>query len=112
MKNRTLHFDASKHAPKASADAIPARYSKLGSARRRAVRERYVEFQAGLCWHCKAPLDGPCSPDVARRMVNEARFPPGFFTHPVHLHHDHRTDLTIGAVHAHCNAVLWQYHGE
>jgi hypothetical protein len=28
------------------------------------------------------------------------------------LHHCHQTGLTIGAVHAKCNAVLWQYHGE
>lgn len=32
--------------------------------------------------------------------------------YPVHLHHDHKTGLTIGAVHAKCNAVLWQYYGE
>jgi hypothetical protein len=30
----------------------------------------------------------------------------------VHLHHSHETGMTIGAVHARCNAVLWQYHGE
>ena len=32
--------------------------------------------------------------------------------HPIHLHHDHDTDLTIGAVHAYCNAILWEYHNE
>lgn len=98
--------------PPGQDDQVPAHYSKLGSARRAAVRERYVELQGGLCYHCKAPLSGPCSLEVASQFVDVSRFPPGFFTRPVHLHHDHDTDLTIGAVHAHCNAVLWQYHGE
>jgi hypothetical protein len=31
--------------------------------------------------------------------------------HPVHLQHSHVTGLTEGAVHAFCNAVLWQYEG-
>lgn len=44
--------------------------------------------------------------------VNMKLFPPNFFKHPVHLHHDHQTGMTIGAVHNHCNAVLWQYYGE
>jgi len=39
-------------------------------------------------------------------------FPPGFLKNPVHLHHNHDTGMTIGAVHAYCNAVLWQYYGE
>lgn len=39
-------------------------------------------------------------------------FPKGFFDRPVHLHHSHDTGLTIGAVHAVCNAVLWIYHRE
>lgn len=107
-----LGFNAAHHAPKASADAIPAHYSKLGSARRRAVRERYVELQGGLCYHCKHDLDGPPSPGVRALPLREASFPAHFFDHPVHLHHCHKSDLTIGAVHARCNAVLWQYHGE
>lgn len=107
-----LGFNAARHAPKASADAIPAHYSKLGSERRRAVRNRYVELQEGKCHYCERDLDGPPSPEVRAMHVREALFPTGFFDNPVHLHHDHKTDLTIGAVHARCNAVLWQYHGE
>ena len=38
-------------------------------------------------------------------------FPENFFDHSIHLHHDHDTGMTIGAVHAHCNAVLWEYEG-
>jgi len=30
----------------------------------------------------------------------------------MHLHHNHETDMTEGAVHAYCNAVLWQYEGK
>lgn len=107
-----LGFNASHHAPKASADSIPAHYSKLGSARRRAVRLRYIELQDGKCHHCGADLDGPPTPAIRALSIQEHRFPRGFFDRPVHLHHDHKTDLTIGAVHARCNAVLWQYHGE
>jgi hypothetical protein len=39
-------------------------------------------------------------------------FPELFLKYPVHLHHSHVTGLTIGAVHAYCNAVLWVYHDE
>jgi hypothetical protein len=38
-------------------------------------------------------------------------FPPNFLKYPVHLQHNHDTDMTEGAVHARCNAVMWQYHG-
>ena len=31
--------------------------------------------------------------------------------HPIHLQHNHSTDMTEGAVHAYCNCVLWQYEG-
>ncbi|AGI61771.1 hypothetical protein VCO139_0016 [Vibrio phage VCO139] len=39
-------------------------------------------------------------------------FPKNMFQYPIHLHHDHNTGMTIGAVHARCNAVLWEYYGE
>ena len=47
-----------------------------------------------------------------RMYITNSLFPPNFFKWPVHLHHSHDTGMTIGAVHARCNAVLWQYHGE
>lgn len=31
--------------------------------------------------------------------------------YPVHLQHNHDTGMTEGAVHARCNAVMWQYLG-
>jgi hypothetical protein len=30
----------------------------------------------------------------------------------IHLQHCHKTNMTEGAVHAYCNAVLWQYEGK
>ena len=39
-------------------------------------------------------------------------FPAGFLNYPVHLHHDHDSGQSIGAVHAYCNAILWVHHGE
>jgi hypothetical protein len=61
---------------------------------------------------CKQPLTKEPSKEVGVLKINECLFPKNFFSFPIHLHHDHKTGLTIGAVHAKCNAVLWQYHGE
>ena len=110
-----LNFDARRHAPSSHYDRVPAEYSKLTPAGRIAVRERYVALQAGKCWHCQHDLDNHPAPYVLAYKINWHAFPGrerGFLKHPVHLHHDHTTDLTIGAVHAYCNAVLWQHHGE
>lgn len=46
-----------------------------------------------------------------QRRINMRMFPKGFFNHPVHLQHCHKTDMTEGAVHAQCNAIMWQYEG-
>lgn len=91
---------------------IPAFYDELTQPERRAVRNEYVRRQEGKCRYCKEPLDGRPSREVEGKKVNLKLFPPNFLRHPVHLHHSHETGLTIGAVHAKCNAVLWQYHGE
>lgn len=91
--------------------ALPASYDALSASQRQQARDQYVEQQAGLCFYCKEPLDGP---PIPMPPIDWSRFPGnrGFLKHPVHLHHDHDTGLTLGAVHALCNAVLWQYHGE
>ena len=88
---------------------LPVDYNSLNWQELREVREEYIKRQGGKCHYCGAPLSGP--PDN-RAHVNKKLFPPKFFNYPVHLHHDHTTGMTIGAVHAQCNAVLWQYHGE
>jgi hypothetical protein len=99
--------------PQPNVDQLPTRYERLTPAQRVSVREQYIENQHGLCYHCQESLEGPPSLDVLAQAIDWWRFPGGsaFLRHPVHLHHDHSTDMTIGAVHAYCNAVLFQYHG-
>lgn len=91
---------------------LPVDYNKLTTIQRRDVRIKYINLQGGVCHHCMESLTGKPSKDIRCKPINERLFPVGFFAHPIHLHHDHKTGLTIGAVHALCNAVLWQYHGE
>jgi hypothetical protein len=91
---------------------LPVNYSNTPPQERRAVREEYIKIQEGNCYHCGAPLKDSPTRKVSNLYVNKRLFPEGFFNHPTHLHHSHDTGMTIGAVHAYCNAVLWQYHGE
>ena len=91
---------------------LPVNYEKTHYTKRRAIREEYVRVQDGNCYHCKAPLDGDPEQKIMEMTVKPRLYPDGFFKNPVHLHHDHNTGMTLGAVHAHCNAVLWEYHGE
>lgn len=91
---------------------LPVNYTLLTQYQRRQVREEYVRLQGGLCHYCGMPLDGKPSKAVLKKRLNMRLFPVGFLHHPIHLHHDHDTGMTIGAVHARCNGVLFQYHGE
>ena len=91
---------------------LPVNYDELDQASRRRIREEYIRIQNGLCCHCNEPLSDKASDLVMNKQINENLFPSGFFRWPVHLHHDHNTGNTIGAVHCHCNAVLWQYHNQ
>lgn len=91
---------------------LPQRYHALSTYMRRKVREEYVKRQNGLCYHCGAPLNQKPTLEVSKLKVDKRLFPEGFFDYPVHLHHNHETGMTIGAVHNYCNAVLFQYHGE
>ena len=45
------------------------------------------------------------------KKINWKLFPPFFLRFPIHLQHNHDTNMTEGAVHAYCNAVMWQYEG-
>lgn len=90
---------------------LPVLYSKCSPQERRTIREQYVREQEGCCYWCKQPLDQKPPKHISDKKVNWRLFPPGFLKHPVHLQHDHSSDLTEGAVHALCNAVMWQYHG-
>jgi hypothetical protein len=90
---------------------LPVDYTKLTPQQRRLVRDEYKLRQDGKCWFCNEHLSGKPSRLSLAKKVNKNLFPKGFFDYPVHLQHCHKTNMTEGAVHAHCNAVLWQYHG-
>ena len=91
---------------------LPTNYEKLSPKEIKLVREEYVILQKGKCSHCGEPLDKIAACEIMEKQINSELFPPNFFKWPVHLHHCHDTGMTIGAVHCHCNAVLWQYHAE
>lgn len=91
---------------------LPVNYNELTFSERKLVREEYTELQRGKCYYCGNSLDRSPSPEVEGRKIDTTLFPPNFFKWPVHLHHDHKTGMTKGAVHCYCNAVLWQYYGE
>ncbi len=91
---------------------LPINYDSAGNIKRKKAREQYVKEQKGKCWYCSNQLDGDPTKPVMTSSINHSLFPKGFFNNPVHLHHNHKTGMTIGAVHARCNAYLWQYHGE
>ncbi len=90
---------------------LPVDYTKLDWRARRQVREQYIEDQKGLCMFCNTPLDDEPPAHVVKKKLDWSAFPPYFLKHPVHLQHNHSTGMTEGAIHAYCNAVLWQYHG-
>lgn len=91
---------------------LPQDYRTLSQAQRKLVREEYIKVQSGKCHYCKSDLNGSPAPTIAKLPIQKKLFPAMFFKNPIHLHHSHETGLTIGAVHSHCNAVLWQYEHE
>lgn len=88
---------------------LPINYNDTHWSIRKEARLQYVKEQNNLCWHCGAKLSDNPSKDIMKLSINKKLFPEGMFDYPIHLHHDHDTGMTIGAVHAKCNAVLWQY---
>jgi hypothetical protein len=91
---------------------LPINYDKAHWTERKAAREEYRVLQDDKCWYCGSPLEGVPDKAIAVMRVNRKLFPKQFFKWPIHLHHNHNTGMTLGAVHNHCNAVLWQYYGE
>lgn len=91
---------------------LPINYKNASQLERKAAREEYIKVQNGRCCHCGRDLNQKPDPQILEMKVDRTLFPPNFFKNPIHLHHSHETDMTIGAVHAYCNAVLWQYFGE
>jgi hypothetical protein len=91
---------------------LPVNYNDLSVTYKRMVREEYQWQQRGICCHCGELLSENPSIEVLNMNINKQLFPKGFFNWPIHLHHNHETGMTIGAVHNRCNAALWQYYGE
>ena len=90
---------------------LPVEYTSLEWWERKEVREQYIKEQDGCCMHCKHDLKSDPPTEITSKRIDWKRFPKNFLKYPVHLQHDHSTDLTEGAVHSYCNAVLWQYYG-
>jgi len=74
------------------------------------VRNEYAWLQGGLCYWCEKPLSQPPPAEITELRIHWDLFPENFMKNPVHLQHNHETHMTEGAVHAYCNAVMWQYH--
>lgn len=91
---------------------LPVDYTKLSQKKRKEVREQYVIQQNFKCHYCKHDLRKSPPKEVTDLKIVWKYFPPNFLLHPIHLQHNHNTGMTEGAVHAYCNAVLWQYHGK
>lgn len=91
---------------------LPVNYINMDVVFRRIVREEYIKRQDDKCYYCKELLTLKPANKVLNKPINKKYFPKGFFRWPIHLHHNHKTGMTIGAVHNYCNAVLWQYDKE
>lgn len=91
--------------------SLPINYEEANWQVRRQAREQYEVEQNGLCMHCKVSLDAEPPESITDKVIDWSVFPLHFLKHPIHLQHKHDTGMTEGAVHAYCNAVMWQYHG-
>lgn len=93
---------------------LPTDYTKLDwrKGEKAMVRDQYVAEQNGLCYYCKSDLKKSPPIEITEKQINLDLFPKGFLNHPIHLQHNHETNMTEGAVHAYCNAVLWLYEGK
>lgn len=91
---------------------LPRNYHDLSLSGRRLVHQEYLRRQDDKCWHCGKDLYEDPAQEILDAWINVKHFPSGFFKFPRHLHHNHNTGMTIGVVHARCNAWLWQYKGE
>lgn len=88
----------------------PRKYSKLSWQERKRLRNEYVKAQNRLCYYCNSSLDEPPPDGITNKPIDITLYPQGFLDSPIHLQHCHVTDRTEGAVHAYCNAILFEYH--
>lgn len=89
---------------------LPVLYKSLSIEQKRQVRERYIFIQKGKCYWCKCDIHSEPPESITNKSINLNNFPNGFLNSPIHLQHNHKTGMTEGAVHAYCNAVMWEYH--
>ena len=90
---------------------LPVDYTKLNPKKKKQVREYYIELQEGKCYYCDHDLQKEPPSIIIEKKIDCKYFPPFFMRYPIHLQHNHETNMTEGAVHAYCNAVMWQYEG-
>ena len=90
---------------------LPVDYTKLNPKKKKQVREYYIELQEGKCYYCDHDLQKEPPSIIIEKKIDWKYFPPFFMRYPIHLQHNHKTNMTEGAVHAYCNAVMWQYEG-
>ncbi len=91
---------------------LPVEYSELHWFEKREVREQYIKEQNGKCFYCGVDLNEEPPENIRNKRIDWSLFPSNFTKYPVHLQHNHDTDMTEGAVHSYCNAVMWQYEGK
>lgn len=91
---------------------LPVNYNELHFSERKLVRQQYIEEQKGKCYYCGEDLNNPPPERITNKSINWKLFPANFLQYPIHLQHCHKTGMTEGAVHAYCNAVMWQYEGK
>lgn len=90
---------------------LPIDYTTLTMSERREVRLQYIKEQNNKCMWCNNKLDDEPPKEILAHPINWSLFPPNFLKYPIHLQHCHKTGMTEGAVHAYCNAYMWQYEG-
>jgi len=88
---------------------LPIDYNSIPYNEKWKVREQYIKEQGGLCFYCGNDLTKLPNKNITDKLINWDLFPKEFLKHPIHLQHCHKTGFTEGAVHAYCNAVMWQY---
>jgi len=67
---------------------LPIDYTKASQKIRKEAREAYIEKQDGCCPHCGVSLNEAPADYIQITIIDETLFPNGFFSHPIHLHHD------------------------
>lgn len=94
---------------------FPQRYRDLNISQKQELRDQYVDYFRGRCVYCDRQLDDEPHKFVCQ-SADEIEWDAlpggkeGFLKNPVHLHHDHETGLTLGPVHAQCNAHSWHFY--